>query len=70
MKQIRINEIDGDITIHEKTRDLSDIDGADLEEFGKCMFCSIEQSCQKMCKGVKIYEEVARYNSRGQLIDD
>lgn len=68
MKQVKMHHINGDISFHTKTRDLSDIDSSELKEFEKCMFCSIEQSCQKRCKGQKIYEEVKRLDSRGNDI--
>lgn len=70
MEEIKINHINGDVSFHAKTRKLSEIDEAELEEFGKCMFCSIEQSCQKRCKGQKIYEEVKRLNPRGEDITE
>lgn len=70
MKEIKINHINGDVSFHTKTRYLSKIDDTELEEFGKCMFCSIEQSCQKICKGNKIYEEIKRLDSRGNDITE
>lgn len=69
MKQLKISHINGDISFHTKTRDLTEIDDTELEEFGKCMFCSIEQVCRKKCTG-KIYEEVKRLDSRGEDITE
>lgn len=70
MKEIQLNHIDGDVSFHSKTREVSDIDDSELKEFGKCMFCSIEQVCKKNCTGKYIYEEFKRLDSRGNDITE
>lgn len=69
MKQEKIHHVNGDISFHTKTRDISDIDSSELKEYGKCIFCSIEQVCRKKCTG-KIYEEMKRLDSRGNDITE
>lgn len=43
------SKFDGEITIHIK-RNINTIEKADLEEYGKCAFCSMEHKDKNICK--------------------